>query len=106
MANRKTFFVYILASKRNGTLYIGITNNLERRMYEHRNNLVSGFTKRYNVHMLVYYEVFEDPSAAIQREKQLKWWKRSWKLELIEKHNPNWIDLVDPDGMVVSLPIE
>jgi putative endonuclease len=75
-------------------------------MYEHRHNLTEGFTKRYNVHILVYYEVHEDAYIAIEREKQLKWWRRKWKLELIEKHNPNWIDLVQPDGTILPLPIE
>lgn len=75
-------------------------------MYEHRHDLVEGFTKRYNVHMLAYYEVHEDVHIAIQREKQLKWWRRTWKMELIEKHNPNWIDLIQHDGMILPLPIE
>ena len=89
----KKYFVYILASKRNGTLYIGVTNNLIRRVYEHRNNLVSGFTKRYSIHRLVYYEQYDDVVTAIQREKRLKKWNRQWKIELIEKDNPEWIDL-------------
>jgi putative endonuclease len=89
----KTYCGYILASKRNGTLYIGITNDLERRLYEHKNNLVAGFTSRYNVHNLVYYESANDVNAALQREKQLKRWTRKWKLELIEKENPGWNDL-------------
>jgi putative endonuclease len=83
------YYVYILASKRNGTLYIGITNNLEKRIYEHKNNLVEGFTKKYGVHRLVYYELFNKPDLAIQREKRLKAWKRRWKIELIEKQNPD-----------------
>jgi putative endonuclease len=98
--------VYILASKKNGTLYIGVTNDLERRIYEHRHDLLNGFTKRYHVHMLVYYEVHEDISYAIQREKRLKWWHRKWKIELIEKHNPEWIDLIDEEERVLALPIE
>jgi putative endonuclease len=89
----KTFYVYILASKRNGTLYIGVTNDLERRLYEHKNNLVEGFTSRYNVHQLVYYEDVNDIQAALQREKQLKRWTRKWKTELIERANPEWLDL-------------
>jgi putative endonuclease len=85
--------VYILASKRNGTLYIGVTSDLAKRIWEHRNNMVEGFTKRYGVHHLVWYEVHESMESAIQREKRLKEWKRVWKLELIESTNPNWQDL-------------
>ena len=91
MAN--IYYVYILASKRNGTLYIGVTNNLERRMYEHKNGLVEGFAKKYNVSTLVYYEETNDIHAALQREKQLKKWNRKWKLSLIERVNPNWDDI-------------
>lgn len=87
--------VYILASKRNGTLYTGVTSDLVKRMWEHRNNMVEGFTKRYGVHLLVWYEVHESMVSAIQREKRLKEWKRTWKLNLIEKTNPNWEDLYD-----------
>ncbi|MDD5011686.1 MAG: GIY-YIG nuclease family protein [Phycisphaerae bacterium] len=89
----KQYFVYILASKRNGTLYIGITNDLLKRVYEHKNNLIEGFTKKYNVHNLVYYEIHNDASVAITREKQLKKWNRPWKIELIENKNPDWKDL-------------
>ena len=85
--------VYILASKRNGTLYIGVTSNLIKRVYEHKNDLVDGFAKKYSVHNLVYYETTEDITSATRREKQLKKWKRKWKIELIEKHNPDWRDL-------------
>ena len=81
----KNYFVYILASKRNGTLYIGVTNNLENRMYQHKNKLFDGFTKKYGVDKLVHYEMTNDVRSAIQREKQLKKWNRKWKLELIEK---------------------
>ena len=88
------YYVYILASRRNGTLYIGVTNNLERRVSEHQQGLVEGFTKKYRVHHLVYYETTSDISAALQREKQLKKWNRKWKLELIEKKNPDWKDLI------------
>jgi putative endonuclease len=91
----KTYYVYILASKRNGTLYIGVTNDLERRLYEHKNNLIEGFTKKYNVHHLVYYEDVNDIQSALQREKQLKRWTRKWKVELIEKVNPEWRDLAE-----------
>jgi putative endonuclease len=85
--------VYILASQRNGTLYIGITDNLLRRVWEHKHQLVEGFTNRYEIHHLVYYEVYEDPESVIAREKQLKEWRRNWKLELIEEKNPDWKDL-------------
>ncbi len=85
--------VYILASKRNGTLYIGVTSDLVKRIWEHRNNLVDGFTKRYNVHRLVWYELHESMESAIVREKRVKDWKRKWKLELIESRNPKWQDL-------------
>ena len=91
----KAFFVYILASERNGTLYIGMTNNLERRLYEHKHHLLKGFTDRYNVVRLVYFEQTYSVDAAIAREKQLKNWRRAWKLELIEKENPEWRDLAD-----------
>jgi putative endonuclease len=85
--------VYILASKRNGTLYIGVTSDLVRRIWEHKNNMVEGFTKRYTVHQLVWYELHDSMESAIVREKLLKEWKRKWKLELIEGANPDWQDL-------------
>ena len=85
--------VYILSSKRNGTLYIGVTSNLQKRTWEHKNNLAEGFTKKYGVHRLVYYELHEDMVSAIKREKQMKKWNRGWKLELIERQNPSWRDL-------------
>ena len=85
--------VYILASKRNGTLYIGVTGDLIKRTWEHKNNVVEGFTKRYGIHRLVWYELRDNMESAIEREKRLKEWKRVWKLELIEKANPNWQDL-------------
>lgn len=88
-----TYYVYILASKRNGTLYIGVTNDLIRRVYEHKNELLPGFTKKYHVHHLVYYEQTEDVKNAILREKRLKTWKRAWKIKLIEDFNPRWKDL-------------
>ena len=87
------YYVYILASKRNGTLYIGVTNDLVRRVYEHKNNFAEAFTKKYQVHDLVYFEQADDVGAAIAREKQLKKWNRAWKLELIEKSNGDWQDL-------------
>ncbi len=89
----KQYFVYILASKRNGTLYTGLTNNLIKRVYEHKNDLVDGFTKKYRVHNLVYYEVYNNIDDAISREKRIKKWKRQWKIKLIEKENPLWTDL-------------
>lgn len=88
------YYVYILASSRNGTLYIGVTSNLRRRTDEHKQGLIPGFTQKYNVHQLVYFEEYNDPRDAIAREKQLKWWRRKWKLELIETINPNWKDLI------------
>ena len=85
--------VYILASKRNGTLYIGVTSDLVKRIWEHKQDLADGFTKKYAVHRLVYYEPHEEMIAAITREKQIKKWKRDWKLRLIEEKNPEWKDL-------------
>jgi putative endonuclease len=92
------FAVYIMASQRNGTIYIGVTSYLSRRVYEHREGLVDGFTKRYGVKMLVHCEMFDSISYAIQRETNLKRWPRKWKLELIEKDNPQWLDLYE-DGL-------
>ena len=89
----ENYYVYILASKKNGTLYIGVTSNLAKRIYEHKHKLIGGFTKKYNVDRLVYYETTEYVESAILREKQMKKWKRQWKIELIEKKNPNWKDL-------------
>ena len=89
------YFVYIMASKRNGTLYIGVTNDLVRRSYEHCEGLAPGFTRTYSVTRLVWFEQHETALAAIAREKALKKWRRSWKLELIEAANPQWRDLFD-----------
>ncbi len=89
----ENFYVYILASEKNGTLYVGITRNLIKRIYEHKNNIVKGFTEKYKVHKLVYYEECSDIYEAIQREKQVKRWYRKWKIELIENFNPEWEDL-------------
>jgi putative endonuclease len=89
----KVYYVYLLASRRNGTLYIGVTNDLARRVGEHREGMVPGFTKRYGVKLLVYYETFDDINAAIKRETRLKKYKREWKLNLIEQGNPDWRDL-------------
>lgn len=85
--------VYILASDQNGTLYVGVTSDPVKRVWEHKNNVVPGFTKRYNVHDLVWYELHDSMESAIAREKAIKAWKRSWKIELIEKSNPKWSDL-------------
>jgi putative endonuclease len=85
----------MLASKKNGTLYIGVTNDLLKRVYEHKNNLVAGFTQKYKVHNLVYYEVYQYIHDAIIRERRMKKWKRQWKIELIEQSNPNWEDVFD-----------
>ena len=87
------FYVYILTNKKNGTLYIGMTNDLERRIFEHKHKLVEGFTKKYNLDKLVYFEQFQYVNDAIKREKQLKNWNRQWKTDLIEKDNSNWSDL-------------
>ncbi|MDO8675513.1 MAG: GIY-YIG nuclease family protein [Candidatus Omnitrophota bacterium] len=87
------YYVYILASQRNGTLYVGVTNDLVKRVYEHKQKLVDGFTKKYGLGILVYYEATGDIMGAIQREKQIKKWNRAWKLRLIEKSNPDWKDL-------------
>jgi putative endonuclease len=91
----KSYFVYLLASRRNGTLYIGVTNNLVRRTFQHKSDLIAGFTKRYGVHRLVWFEEYADIRNAIAREKRLKGWNRAWKIRLIEAHNPEWIDLFD-----------
>ena len=85
--------VYILANKRNGTLYVGVTSDLIKRIWQHKNNVVKGFTERYSIHQLVRYELHETMESAIRKEKMLKNWKRDWKLELIERSNPNWQDL-------------
>ncbi|MDD5688783.1 MAG: GIY-YIG nuclease family protein, partial [Caldisericia bacterium] len=89
----ENFYVYILASEKNGTLYVGITSDLIKRIYEHKNNIVKGFTEKYKVHKLVYYEECSDIYEAIQRKKQVKRWYRKWKIELIENFNPEWEDL-------------
>jgi putative endonuclease len=91
----KKFYVYILCNKRNGTLYIGVTSDLIKRIYEHKNNLVDGFTKKYNAHLLVWYETHETVEQAIIREKQIKKWNRNWKLALIERDNSGWNDLYE-----------
>ena len=85
----------MLASQKNGTIYVGMTNDLVRRVSEHRLDVVDGFTKKYDVHRLVHFEIFDDPRSAIQREKNLKHWNRAWKVALIEEKNPDWSDLYD-----------
>ena len=91
----RQFYVYILASGRNGTLYTGMTSNLAQRIWQHRQSVIEGFTTKYGVKKLVYYEVHEDPENAITREKQIKKWRRAWKLDLIESRNPGWKDLYE-----------
>jgi putative endonuclease len=87
------YWVYILASGKHGTLYVGVTNDLVRRVYQHKNKTIKGFTSEYGVHLLVWYEGYDNPTAAIEREKELKKWRREWKVNLIEQDNPNWDDL-------------
>ena len=89
----KKYYLYILASRRNGTLYIGSTSDLIKRVWQHKQEIVEGFTKKYKVSMLVYFEEYSDPKEAIKREKNIKAWQRKWKLRLIEENNPNWEDL-------------
>lgn len=91
----RSYYVYILASKRNGVLYIGMTNDLARRVFEHKQGTVKGFAKKYHIDKLVYYEQTIDVNEAIMREKRLKKWKRNWKIQLIEQQNPEWKDLYD-----------
>ena len=90
-----TYFVYIMASQKNGTLYVGVTNDLIRRVFEHREGTVAGFTNRYDIKDLVYFEEHDEPRNAIQREKNIKHWSRAWKLAWIERQNPDWQDLFD-----------
>jgi putative endonuclease len=93
--NDENYYLYIIASKKNGTLYIGVTNDLVKRIYEHKQNAVNGFTKKYNVHTLVYYKVHRDIEETILKEKQMKKWNRKWKVRIIEEKNPEWKDLYD-----------
>jgi putative endonuclease len=93
MASDADYFVYILASKIGGTIYVGVTNDLIRRIFDHKSNVVDGFTKKYSIHHLVYFEQFDDIENAIKREKRIKKWNRNWKIRLIEESNPNWTDL-------------
>jgi putative endonuclease len=87
------YYVYLVASKKYGTLYIGVTNDIIRRTHEHKTKVVPGFSKKYSVDKLVWYQIYDDPVTAITREKELKKWRRDWKIRLIEKQNPQWIDL-------------
>ena len=87
------YYVYLLASRRHGTLYLGITSDLDRRTYEHKNKLLGGFTAKHGVDRLVWFEVYDDPTSAITREKGIKKWRRDWKIRLIEAQNPGWVDL-------------
>ena len=89
------YYVYILASRRDGATYVGVTNDLVRRVFEHRQKVVPGFTSKYNIAQLVWFEIYEDPVSAISREKELKKWKRAWKGRLIEAENPQWLDLYE-----------
>ena len=96
--------MYILANGRNGTLYVGVTSDLAKRLHQHRDGQGGGFTARYDVHRLVYFELFEDMPAAIAREKTLKKWRRAWKLNLIERDNPEWLDLAIGLGLAAPSP--
>jgi len=92
---KEHFYIYMLASEERGTIYIGVTSDLIKRVWEHKNKVVEGFTKRYEVGQLVYYEVHDSAEFALTREKQMKEWKRQWKINLIEEENPHWHDLYD-----------
>ena len=100
------YYVYILASRKNGTLYIGVTGNLVNRIYDHKEKKIEGFSKKYGLHKLVYFEQTQDVCSALEREKQLKKWQRQWKIELIEKRNPEWKDLynliIEKNGFPLS----
>ena len=89
------YYVYILASRKDGAIYVGITNDIVRRIYEHRTKVIQGFTSKYNITRLVWFEIYDDPISAISREKELKKWKRVWKVQLIEAQNPQWNDLYE-----------
>jgi putative endonuclease len=89
------YYVYILASRKDGAIHVGVTNDIVRRVFEHRQKAVPGFTTKYNITRLVWFEVYDDPASAITREKELKKWRRDWKIQLIEKENPHWLDLYE-----------
>ena len=93
MKKEHNYYVYVLASQKNGTLYVGVTSNLKNRIYQHRNNKADAFTKKYNIHTLVWYERYGDINFAINKEKQIKAWKRQWKINLINENNQEWKDL-------------
>jgi len=93
--DNKQYYVYILTKARNSTFYVGVTSDLKKRVWEHKNGVADGFTKKYNIKMLVYYEAFDAPEQAIKREKRLKRWNRAWKMKVIEEMNPNWDDLYE-----------
>ena len=97
MTEERQYYVYILTNQNDNVLYIGVTNNLERRIFQHKNKLVEGFTKRYNLSKLIYYEATSDIQGALKREKQLKNWHREWKMNLISRFNPDWKDLSEED---------
>ena len=89
------YYVYILASRKDGAIYVGMTNDIVRRIYEHRTKVIQGFTSKYNITRLVWFEIYDDPISAISREKELKKWKKAWKVQLIESQNPRWNDLYE-----------
>jgi len=91
----KQYFVYVMAKAKNSTFYVGMTSNLQKRVWEHKEELADGFTKRYGIKTLVYFEIFDDPESAIRREKRLKRWPRAWKIKVIEEKNPEWKDLYE-----------
>ncbi len=93
--NEKIFYIYILAKARNSTFYVGMTSNLQKRIWEHKNGIANGFTKKYSIKTLVYYEIHDNAESATKREKRLKKWNRAWKMRLIEEQNPDWKDLYD-----------
>lgn len=95
MESKTQYYVYILAKERNSTFYVGMTSNLQKRIWEHKNEIADGFTKKYKIKTLVYYETYDDPENAIKREKRLKKWNRAWKMKVIEDMNPEWKDLYD-----------
>ena len=89
------YYVYIVASRKDGAIYVGVTNDIVRRIYQHRTKTIQGFTSKYNITRLVWFEIYDDPISAISREKELKKWKRAWKVQLIEAQNPQWNDLYE-----------
>ncbi|MEI7604234.1 MAG: GIY-YIG nuclease family protein [bacterium] len=102
----RSYYVYILANKKNGTLYVGVTSDLLKRIYQHKNKIIKGFTSKYNINKLVYFETYDDVKQAIYREKKLKEWKREWKIRLIEEKNNGWVDLSLKYSNTGSLPTQ